>query len=41
MIVTLGTMISRPANAVRLNVEGIPLLQLPDYLVQIGWSDPK
>lgn len=36
----LGAMLSRQANAVRLNVGGIPLIQLSDYLVQVGWSDP-
>jgi hypothetical protein len=37
----LGAMLSRRAHGVRLNVEGISPLQLPDYLVQIGWSDPS
>ncbi len=36
----LGAMLSRPANAVRVNVKGISPEQLSDYLVQIGWSDP-
>lgn len=36
----LGAMLSRQANAVRMNVEGIPPIQLSDYLVQVGWSDP-
>lgn len=39
-ITHLGAMLSRQANAVRLNVGGIPLIQLLDYLVQVGWSDP-
>lgn len=36
----LGAMLSRQANAVRVNVKGIPPEQLLDYLMQIGWSDP-
>ncbi|MBW4553464.1 MAG: hypothetical protein KME35_20470 [Aphanocapsa sp. GSE-SYN-MK-11-07L] len=36
----LGAMLSRPANAVRVNVRGISPEQLSDYLMQIGWSDP-
>ena len=36
----LGAMLSRGANAIRVNVEGISPLQLSDYLMQIGWSDP-
>ncbi|MBV8883272.1 MAG: hypothetical protein JO235_04635 [Chroococcidiopsidaceae cyanobacterium CP_BM_RX_35] len=36
----LGAMLSRTVNAVRVNVKGVPLEQLSDYLMQIGWSDP-
>ena len=36
----LGAMLSRKANAVRVNVKGISPEQLSDYLMQIGWSDP-
>lgn len=39
-ITHLATMLSRQANAVRVNIGGIPLSQLSDYLVQVGWSDP-
>ena len=36
----LGAMLSRSANAVRVNVKGISPEQLSDYLMEIGWSDP-
>lgn len=35
----LGAMLSRRANAVRVNVKGISPEQLSDYLMQIGWTD--
>lgn len=36
----LGAMLSRQANAVRVNVKGICPEQSSDYLTEIGWSDP-
>jgi hypothetical protein len=36
----IGAMLSRSIKAVRVNVKGISPEQLPDYLMQIGWSDP-
>jgi hypothetical protein len=35
----LGAMLSRPAEVVRAIVEGIPLKQVSDYLLQIGWTE--
>lgn len=35
----LAAMLSRQTNAVRVNIGGIPLSQLSDYLMQVGWSD--
>lgn len=40
-ISNLAVMLSRPTQAVRVVVKGIPPHQLTDYLVQIGWSEPK
>jgi len=37
---SIGVMLSRPAQAVRVIVADIPLQEVPDYLVQIGWSEP-
>ena len=39
-IAFLGVMLSRPNQAVRVIVSGIPLPQFSDYLLQIGWSEP-
>lgn len=36
----LGAMLSRSAQAVRLNLAGLPTEQIPDYLSAIGWQDP-
>lgn len=36
----VGVMLSRPVEAVRLSVKGIPPNQLSDYLMQIGWEEP-
>ncbi|WP_375472237.1 hypothetical protein [uncultured Nostoc sp.] len=35
----LGAILSRQANAVRVNVKGVSPEQLSDYLMQIGWTD--
>lgn len=36
----LGAMLSRSAQVVRINVNGISSKQLLDYLMQIGWTEP-
>lgn len=39
-IESIGVMLSRPAQVVRVIMNGIPLQQVSDYLMKIGWSDP-
>ncbi len=36
----IGAMLSRPLNAVRVNIIGIPEEELENYLTKIGWTYP-
>ncbi len=38
LIAHLGLMLSRSTQEVRLHIKGIPALQIPTYLKQIGWK---
>ena len=40
-ITHLGAMLSRSTKAVRVNIEGIPPEHWLDYLVKIGWKEPR
>jgi hypothetical protein len=38
--VTLGVMLPRQVDVMRLSIEGIPTGQIPDYLARVGWPGP-